>query len=203
MRSPADWPFLLAFPLVEEHELQRVEVGSQDQQVVEVALAEDAHEVVADLGRQRFRLGEHDSKELLGVFGEKLDPLDGAGRFARQPDRLRRQERAVGGVVPELRQERRDGVRRGKLGHVLGGQVEIGRVRHRRYSSASDHGSQPPRLQARPVIHGNFSTTSGFISHQAESKASYASVRPRPLFHPVRRRQQFDIGLERRGPIPR
>ena len=95
----AGWPLLLPLPLVEEHELQRVEVGGQDEQVVEVASAQDTHEVVADLGGQRLRLGEDDPKELLRVFGEQLDPLDGAGRFARQPHGLRRQERTVGGVV--------------------------------------------------------------------------------------------------------
>ena len=93
MRSPADRPFLLSLALVEENELQRVEVGGQDQQVVDVALAQDAHEVVADLGGQRLRLGEDDPEELLGVFGKKLDPLDGAGRFACQTHGLGRKER--------------------------------------------------------------------------------------------------------------
>ena len=88
-------PLLLALPLVEEHELQGVEVGGQDQQVVEVALAQDPHEIVADLGRERLRLGEDDPKELLRVLGQQLDLLDGAGRFARQADRLRRQERRL------------------------------------------------------------------------------------------------------------
>src|SRR6516162_2985487 len=108
-------PFLLLLPLVEEHELQGVEVGGQYDQVIEVALTEDTHKVVAYLGGQRFRLGEHYSKELLGVFGEKLDLLAGDGRITRKAHRLRRQGGAVGSVVPELRQERRDGVRRSKL----------------------------------------------------------------------------------------
>ena len=64
----SNWSFLLSPPLVEKHELQSVKVGSQNEHVVEVALAEDAHEVVAHLGGQRFRLSEHDSKKSLRVF---------------------------------------------------------------------------------------------------------------------------------------
>ena len=140
----ASRPFLLSFPLVEEHELQRVEVRSQDQHVVDVALAQDAHEVVADLGRQRLRLGEDDPQELLGVFGKKLDPLDGTGRFAGKPHGLGRQSGPVGGVVPELRQERRDCVRRGKLGDFLGRQIKVRGRNH-----AAHRASSPGRTATR------------------------------------------------------
>ena len=92
VRPPAG-PFCSCLRLSRKHELQGVEVGGQDQQVVEVALAQDPDQVVADLGRQRLRLGEDDPEELLLVLGQQLDLLDGAGRFARQPDRLGREER--------------------------------------------------------------------------------------------------------------
>ena len=56
--------------------------------MIHVAPAEDAHEVVAHLGRQRLRLSEDDPQELLGILGEKLDLLDRAGLLARQAHRL-------------------------------------------------------------------------------------------------------------------
>src|SRR5262249_2699370 len=62
------WPLAHPLPFVEEHELQGVEVGSQDQNVIDVALAQDTDQVVADLGRERLWLGEDDPQKLFGVF---------------------------------------------------------------------------------------------------------------------------------------
>ena len=55
--------------------------------------AQDAHEVVTDLGRERLRLGEHDPEELLGILGQQFDPLEGTRRLPGQSYRLRRKER--------------------------------------------------------------------------------------------------------------
>jgi hypothetical protein len=66
----------LTFPFIKENEFESVEICRQNQHVVDVALAQDTHEIIADLGRQRSGLGEHHPQELLVIFGKKLDSLD-------------------------------------------------------------------------------------------------------------------------------
>jgi hypothetical protein len=103
------WPFVLPLPLVEEHDLQRVEVRGQDEQVIECAPAQDTHEIVADLGRQRFRLGEDYSEELFLVFEEKLDP------FGTGP--------SLATIIPPYRRSRRlsAGFEEGRSSPILSG----------------------------------------------------------------------------------
>ncbi len=83
-----DRSFLLSLRFVQEHEFQRVEIGSEDQQMVDIALAQNADQIVADLGGQKFGLGKHDAEELFRILGEQFDSLDGVCRVARQADCL-------------------------------------------------------------------------------------------------------------------
>ena len=123
-------PGMLAPPFVEEDELQDVEVGGQDQQVVDVGPAERPGQVVAALGRQRVEPHEHDPQEAFRVLGEEFNLLDGAGPRRGETDRLGRKDGPGTGVIAERGAESRQGIGRRELGDVLRRKAEVGFVWH-------------------------------------------------------------------------
>ena len=120
--------FALPLPLVEEDEFERVEVGGEDQHMVGIALAQGADQIIANLGRERLRLGEDDPQELLGIFRQQLDSLELVRRLAGQADSLWRQDRPRIRLISEICQEAGQRVGRRKLRDLPGGKIEIGRM---------------------------------------------------------------------------
>lgn len=109
--------------LVEQHELQHVEIGGEDQQVIDVSPPQHAGQIVPALGREGAQVDEQNAEKAFGVFREHFDRLDRRGGLSGQPNGFRREGLAAAGVVAQRRQESRQGIGRGQPLEILRSQV--------------------------------------------------------------------------------
>jgi len=93
---------------------------------------------------------EDDPQELLGILGEKLDPLERLRRIAGKTECFRRESGSIGGVVAKLCEEGSDRIRRTQSGDVLFVQIQIATVRHAASSPAERLEGQRDRHRCRP-----------------------------------------------------
>ncbi len=173
-------PPALGLGLVDQHELERLEVRREDQEVIDRFVAQRPNELGTQLRRQGLRLDENDLKVRpadLRVLGEELDHLDRIGGAVGEAGPCGRQRLAAIRLVPQPSEEGHQGVGGGQPTDVLVGQVDVGGVRH----------VSALRLSRRCVTRSNvrFSITDPLgpaepYDHTPRSKLGASSASPKP-----------------------